>query len=406
MWIPKDEQDVMTVTQNGSLEETLTFEAKSEIPPKNVDLAIEVSAMANTAGGVIVIGLKEDESGRPIIPSPIELKGQQERIESILRTLISEVPTFSISSFQSKSDTSKGYVVITVPPSERAPHMIIKKGERRYYGRGEKINIILGESEVARLYERRNLTTLDLLPVLERQINAAPIKDHRGFIHLHMIIKPILQDDLILEKAVEGFSIDYGRQVNSQILLNLLIEKVRNQIVFPSDDYYHGFPSPPRWIHQPKGFLGELSSAYSNDDTPDLDTLHLEVGFDGSGGVFCGWIGQTILKQNQEDRKIFYPDRAVSNITKFIAYFGYLYNYASYLGKVDIGIALTGLKGCQGYIKDSSHLRFAYQHTEEIYSRILRFTAQSLIENPQEVSADLIMRFIDTMYQGRFNPFN
>ena len=58
MWIPKNERDILAVTTNGSLEETLTFEAKSEIPPKHVDLAIEVSAMANTSGGVIVIGLK------------------------------------------------------------------------------------------------------------------------------------------------------------------------------------------------------------------------------------------------------------------------------------------------------------------------------------------------------------
>ena len=61
--------------------------------------------------------------------------------------------------------------------------MVIKKGERRYYGQGEKINIVLGESEVARLYERRNLARVDLEPILENQIQNETIKDHNGFIH-------------------------------------------------------------------------------------------------------------------------------------------------------------------------------------------------------------------------------
>jgi len=225
MWKPQTEEDILCATSNASLEETPIFDAKREIPPKNVDLAKDCAAMANTAGGVIVFGIDEDASGRPTIPTPFELKGQREKIDNIIRTSVSEVPSYTISAIESESDTTKGYLVLVILPSERAPHMVIVKGERRYYGRGETGNYILSESEVARLYERRNLRTSDLLPILERQINSAPIKDHRGFIHLHMIIKPVLHDDSILEKSVKGFSIHYGGQVNSQILLNLLIEK-------------------------------------------------------------------------------------------------------------------------------------------------------------------------------------
>lgn len=405
MWIPESEQDILTATINSSLEETVTFDAKKELPPKNSEIAKDVSAMANTAGGVIIFGIDEDVSGRPTIPTPFELKGQREKIDNVLRTLVSEVPNYTISAIESQSNAAKGYIVLVIPPSERAPHMVIKKGELRYYGRGETGNYILSESEVARLYERRNLATSDLSPVIEKQIENAPITDHRGFIHLHLVIKPVLHDDSTFEKAVKGFSLDYGSQVDSQILLNLLIEKVREPSVYLADRYYN-FPTPPRWIHQPKGFLGKLSSAYRNDESPNADTLHLEVGFDGSGNLFCGGVGKTIQKQGQGDRKIFYPDAALPIIIRFIVYFGYLYKYASYFGKVDIGIALTGLKDCQGYVKDLFHLPLDYHHTEETYSRILRFPAKLLVENPQEVAADLIMRFIDTMYQGRFNPFN
>lgn len=404
MWIPKNEQEILIATNNGSLEETLTFDAKKELPPKNFEIAKDVSAMANSAGGIIIFGINEDARGRPTIPAPFELKGQREKIDNILRTLVSEVPNYTISAIESQSDATKGYIVLVIPPSERAPHMVIKKGELRYYGRGETGNYVLSEPDVARLYERRNLATFDLLPILVKQIENAPITDHKGFIHLHMVIKPVLQDDSILEKAIEGFSIEYGEQVNEQILLNLIVEKVRKSDVFPPDNYHHHFYNPPRWIHQPKSFLGKLATAPPNDEPPNADTLHLEVGGDGSGSLFCGWIGRTIPK-NQEERKIFNPKIAASNVTRFGAYFGHLYKYAAYFGKVDIGVAFTGLKDSKGYMEDYFDLRFAYQCTEDNYNNIQRFSAELLNKNPKEVSAKLIMPFINTLYQGRLNPF-
>jgi len=153
--------------------------------------------------------------------------------------------------------------------------------------------------------------------------------------------------------------------------------------------------------------LGKLSSpSYPDDPTPNEVTLHLEVGFDGSGSLFCGWIGQTIQIKKQEDQKIFYPDFAISNITRFLAYFGYIYNYASYFGKVDVGIALTGLEGCKGYIEDFYHLRYAHQNTEETYNKVQRFSVELITENRQKAVSELIMPLINTIYQGDFNPFN
>lgn len=405
MWIPEKEQDILTATANGSLEETLTFEAKKELPPKNKnsEIAKDASAMANTAGGVIIFGIGEDVSGRPTIPTPFELKGEREKIDNIIRTSVSEVPSYTISAIESQLDTTKGYLVLVIPPSERAPHMVIVNGERRYYGRGETGNYILSEPEVARLYERRNLARFDLTPILEEQIQNAPIKEHNGFIHLHIVIKPVLQDDSILEKAVGGFSIEYGGQVNEQILLNLLVEKVRESDVFPSDGYGQGFYSPNSWIHQPKSFLGKLASSYPNDETPSANTLQLEVGVDGSGHLFCGWIGRTIQKN---EAKVFYPEFAASNLTRFIAFFGQLYKYAAYFGQVNIGVAFTGLEGCKGLAEHTHHLRFAYQYTDETYKNIQSFSAEFLAEKPKDVSAKLIMPFIKTLYQDtKFNPF-
>ena len=63
MWIPKNEQDILTASANRSLEETVTVDAKREIPKRNSDTAVDVSALANTAGGVLLYGVDEDEGG-------------------------------------------------------------------------------------------------------------------------------------------------------------------------------------------------------------------------------------------------------------------------------------------------------------------------------------------------------
>ena len=122
------------------------------------------------AGGVLIYGIGEDENGFPNVPNPISLEGQGKRIEGILRTSIDEVPVFKVFAIQTKADSSKGYLIVVVPPSERAPHMVIVKGERRFYGRGEKGNYPLSQAEVARLYERRKFAEASILPILEEKI--------------------------------------------------------------------------------------------------------------------------------------------------------------------------------------------------------------------------------------------
>src|SRR5438552_238241 len=167
MWIPKTETDIIAAARTGHLEETVTFDAKREIPPKNIETAKDVSAFANASGGVLVYGLGEDSNRRLTVLSPIVLEGQRERIEQIIRTSIDEVPSFSIFTIGTAKESSEGFVVVTVPPSERAPHMVVAKGERRFYGRGETGNYVLSQSEIARLYERRTTSGSDMLPLLD-----------------------------------------------------------------------------------------------------------------------------------------------------------------------------------------------------------------------------------------------
>src|SRR6266851_2697472 len=136
MWIPRSEDDIIQAPTNRSLEETVTFDGKREIPAQNIETAKDVSALANTSGGVLIYGLAEDADHKLTVLNPIKLKGERERIDQIVRTCVDEVPFLKTSAIETKNDPSIGYLVVVVPPSERAPHMVIVKGEKRLYGRG------------------------------------------------------------------------------------------------------------------------------------------------------------------------------------------------------------------------------------------------------------------------------
>lgn len=395
MWIPQNEQDIVTATANGALEETVTFDAKKEIPPKNIETAKDISALANTAGGVLLYGVDEDSNGRPTVLSPIILDGQRERIDQIIRTSIDEVPRFNISTIPMKSNSSRGYLVAVVPPSERAPHMVVVKGERRFYGRGETGNYVLSQVEVARLYERRRLVEANILPLLEEVVQQAPLPDNERFAHLHIVASPVLRDDTILDKALSP-----GQ--NHQELLRSSVEKVLSSNVY-KDSYMPDFGHPPYgWTRRPEGYLGKRNYGSDNDKRPDANVLNVQVNLDGSGHLFCGRAGEN--QRDGDPPKWFFSGIVVGNTTKFLALLGELYDKASYFGAVDIGVAVTGLLGCVPY---ETRNRFdslpRYDGLE--YRKTARSPAALLKENPKQVAGQLLMPLVDAISQGTDDPF-
>jgi hypothetical protein len=101
MWIPATEQELLAAIEAGDLVETATFDAKASLPAKgkSKDLAIDVAAMAND-GGTLLYGVGEDENRRPTVTQPFVLTGARERVAQIVRSSISESPTFKFVRFR------------------------------------------------------------------------------------------------------------------------------------------------------------------------------------------------------------------------------------------------------------------------------------------------------------------
>lgn len=178
-WIPTTEAELRALLDRSALEESAVLELKREVGSRSLEVAKDIAAMAND-GGVILYGVAEDDHGQPGSLSPFPLAGAAARIDAIVSTAISEPPLLEIKTIPSESEEGAGYLVVVVPPSIRAPHMVVVKGHNRFYGRSAKGNVPLTEGDVARLYQRRQQAETDAEQLLEELISHAPGKPPRA----------------------------------------------------------------------------------------------------------------------------------------------------------------------------------------------------------------------------------
>lgn len=95
---------------------------KSDFPN---DLARTIAAMANTFGGIILIGVVEQTDGRPVVPiTGIALQaGLAERVTNIVLSNITP-PVFPEVAVCPDPSGSKAVIVVRVPESPESPHAI------------------------------------------------------------------------------------------------------------------------------------------------------------------------------------------------------------------------------------------------------------------------------------------
>ncbi|MEQ7127434.1 ATP-binding protein [Actinopolymorpha sp. B11F2] len=116
----------------------------------------DVAALANTAGGVIVLGVAEDDQAKAAAAPGVALSdGETRRIRQIVASLVAPVPIFDIEPVEDPERAGRGFLLIAVPRSPSAPHAVLVNEGLRFPRRNGTTTTYLSEPEVAAAYRNR-----------------------------------------------------------------------------------------------------------------------------------------------------------------------------------------------------------------------------------------------------------
>jgi hypothetical protein len=334
---PTTEAELEQALQAGNIEEDHFTDLKVKLEPgprANHEIAVDIAAFS-IDGGQIYIGVDEDTA--PPSLNPILLSGLPERIEQVALSRVDEPVHVRCSPIPSTADASAGYVIVTVPPSPSAPHMVAQK----YRGRGDKTNTILSDAEVVRLHTlrlRRERTAADLLEV---EIGRDPYPSlNEG--RLYIVATPVTGRRRMAHDGADGGLDAWMRTILVPALAGA-------PVLAPDYDINSGVSRRGAGacaIHSP-AITADRRYVFGADGKPQSphNALDLEVTEDGVIHFYCSR-GVTPDSRGQPtviERLI------VGHIRKVLTAVVLCSAAASYLGSWDVGVAVTRLRGAHSW---------------------------------------------------------
>lgn len=142
------------------VDEAFDLDFKAELYGNNDSarrsLAGDVAAMANTGGGLIILGVEEDGQARAsATPEVLLSDAEVGRIRQIVASLVAPHVAFDVITVPGSSEGS-GFILLVVPQSSAAPHAVLINDGLRYPRRNGATTRYLSEPEVAEAYRGRD----------------------------------------------------------------------------------------------------------------------------------------------------------------------------------------------------------------------------------------------------------
>jgi hypothetical protein len=167
------------------------------------DLAGDVAAMANAAGGILILGIEEDEHARAVAAPGIVLSDAEvRRMTQVVAGLTVPMPQFDIFSVPSAASPDHGWYVIVVARSPLAPHAVTVNEGLRYPVRNGTTTRYLTEPEVAAAYRRRALGDRDLTERLDAVARTGKTSLDPAIPWIYMTATPELRGDMQMTREV------------------------------------------------------------------------------------------------------------------------------------------------------------------------------------------------------------
>jgi len=156
-------------------EESLNLEFKSadsllNTPEKKKEISKDVSSIANSAGGIIIYGISEQEHVAKEVSFIDGNKFSKEWIEQVINSNIHrKINQILIYPVRFKNIKETVYV-IKIPQSDRRPHMA---KDKKYYKRFNFESVAMEEYEIRDMYNAINNTNLSIVDVEGRKFGTS-----------------------------------------------------------------------------------------------------------------------------------------------------------------------------------------------------------------------------------------
>lgn len=377
-WDPRTEDELRTAAVNGVLEEAHHVELKRQLnsgPAANKELARDLASFA-IDGGLVLFGV--DEATTPPSLYPIPTSGVPERIEQV--ALMNADPPLVVRTTIVAADSrpGEGYLVVRVPPSPLAPHMVGSS----YFGRGEKTKRTLADEEVVRLHQRRHMWERDILEALDHWVDRDPWRGRpRSHAHLFLVAEPVAgpRDSLRAVLDVPPWQ---------RSLLNFAMNALSSSGVAEAghDGFAPGLGVATQSDRRSDGWAltsHDFTTGRALTDNAREDHLvELELTENGSLRAFCGRASALLSSRNVDvvfERLIIGITRQLLAIARAVA------TTSGHWGPWNIGIAVTGLSAKVSWELAEGFGRQLTAYSAEDYRRGTRASLEELASTPGTV---------------------
>jgi hypothetical protein len=337
----------------GLIEETHYLDAKAaagSTKGDNRELARDLASLA-VDGGTLLYGIQEDKANGRFSLAPLLLSGLSEKIEQVARSIPDPPLNVITTAIVSTAEDPKGYLIVHIPASPAAPHMV----DGRYLGRGDKTKTTLSDAEVVRLHERRRSSEQDALALLEQETADDPMLDVGEQSHLFLVAQPLSgRPDMLLDFTS-------GPDWNMR-LLQLMESVARDQTL---NTALRDVQVSPTWSDAGNGYRRAhgVARATSNigtgrryTTTPDVyggeTALEIQVQEDGGLRLFMSRFSDAL--QDDKAEQVIIDPAAVNFTRRFLALVVATAQQAGYLGNWSLAFGATRLRDRAPYTPNGS----------------------------------------------------
>jgi Schlafen, AlbA_2 len=394
IWLPNNETQLRDALDQGLLNERHTLDFKRALPAgkgKNTELAKDLAQFA-IDGGVLIIGVDDNDKTVPPKLTPVDLDGLKERVDNVARS-IPDPPMHVRTDEIPIAGTTTGYLFIEVPSTPYEPRQV----DGVYYGRADTTRYRLPAAEVERCYQLGLRIQRDITTLLDEAVQNDPWQEGRHA-HLFGVAQPVSpRSDLLLH--VVGTRVEAWR--------NFLLMQIRPQS--PRDLWRPDLPDATEVSRRAWGWaLGthEMPGPVVDQSIEHRETrlLDLEVREDGGLRLFCGGASRTF--SGPLDPIQIVMDLVIVGLTKrLIMAAATVADTADFSGSWDLGIAVIGLGGLRRH-RTGSFPSDEVPYSEHDYRQTTRATHERLTQQPDSVVEDLTGRLHRGLGGGpEINPF-